>query len=254
MNECERLHQMILETLNDNLQVRHVEGACEVTLPVLDPFNDYVRFFVEKTPRGYRLTDYGLTIGFLTDNDVNLESMKQELIFDDILKSNGVANRNEILTVETTEDTAGFQKSLILYIKAITSILDMEHLKQPRNRIDFKSAVRQYIESREIDYESFYQVETRRIGKVSVDFLIRNKIALDAIHSTALSHADDLINRTYTNFEAIRKHTQEFRMAVIYNDESAVPESRRFSLLEEVTDFPPIPWKRKDEGFDKILA
>jgi hypothetical protein len=246
---------MILRALDDNLQVRHIQGACEVTLPLLDPMNDYIQFFVERTSRGFRFSDYGLTIQFLADNDVHLETAKQAMIFDDILKLNGVTNSNDVLVAETTDDPVSFQKSLILYIKAITSILDMEHLRQPYSRVDFKSAVRQYIESREIEYEPYYQVETRLIGNVGVDFLVREKILIDALHSSVLGYADDVINRTFTDFGTIRRERPiEFKMAVVYDDESEIPKSRRFVLLNSVTDFPPIPWTKKDKGFDEILA
>ena len=97
----------------------------------------------------------------LRDLNVEIATEKRGHIFETILKTNGVQFSRGILTTNINKDYDDFQKKLILYIKAITTIIDMEMLEQPHIRHDFKSTVWRHIDEKKYNRSEKNEVDIR---------------------------------------------------------------------------------------------
>lgn len=248
IENCHQIKELVLSSFQENIQISVIENGCEITLPLLDPLNDYIQFYIIPTKDGYQLTDYGEVIEKLRSLNLEITTLKRENIFESILQTNGVSYFKGMLQMNIDKDFSDFQKKLFLYIKAIVTTYDLEHLKEPHIRLDFKDVVWQHLEEKEHKFESNFLIPVPVVGNINFDFLIEETILLNTLHSATIGYSKVIINQIHTDFFTIKKYVPKYNRILIFNDESPVAESSRFGLLDDVLDFHPIAWsKREDE-------
>lgn len=256
MITCEEVGARVRDAFQSRISVRAYEGGCEVSLPLLDPLNDYIRVYVIPTKEGIEISDYGMALEILRELGVEVDTPKREEIFANVLQTNGVKEARGVLTTFVSNEEGDFGRHLILFLRAVTALLDLEVMKEPTARLDFEGVVWQYLRERSIVHEHHVPIQIPSLTKpMYADFQIHEKVLMNTLHAGNVQVANGFINRLYVDFGQIRKfHSQKYKLATLYNDDSPVSESPRFSLLPEVLDFPPIPWSERDEGVNAILA
>lgn len=258
---CEAVDRLVRAAFDSAIRVEMAEGACEVTLPLLDPLNDFVRVYIRPVQGGYVLSDYGLTMEAMDDLGVDLSTPKREAIMDILMRTNGLIYDRGMLTAHAAADPQEFARHFLLYLRGLVGVMDMEMLQTPRTRLDFEGVVGDYLRTREAPYERNARVPlvhgidpTSRFQYVQVDFLVRGAVAVEALHATSINSSNNAVNRIFVDYQQVRAHgPREIKLAVVYNDESAVAQTPRFGVLQEVASLPPIPWSRRDEALAPLL-
>ena len=255
--DCEKISKTVLDSLTHFVQVEPFDLGCRIVLPQLDIMNDFLVAYVTETDKGIELTDFGRTLELLNAESVELDTEKRTTILTSILDQNRVRLRGDELVVELEDaEMPQFREALLLFTNAMQSIHAMLHLKQPRMTLDFRGLVRQYLFEREVPHDYLQRIELPTIGFDSVDFVLQTypKVAIEALHSVQTYHAKNLISRAFVKFRYLGKVPGHPRRGIVFNDESIIPETRDFPILEEVVDIAPIPWSDREERFSEIVG
>jgi hypothetical protein len=253
---CEEILDRVRHALLSSLKVEPYETGCEVTLPLLDRYNDPLRVYVYREGHRVVFTDYGTALDRLKETGIDLSSRRQELVFLGILRSNGVEENKGVLSasVETDENrTDEFGRRFRLFVHAISEVAEMETMADPKVGLDFEEVVSDYLTARDVPYQPRISVPAYGIEQATVNFVLYGEVLMDSIQAAEVASANQVLNRIIVDFENIRRaHPKEYRLAAVYNDQSAVRQSSRFGLLPDVLDIAPIAWSERDERFEEI--
>jgi hypothetical protein len=252
--DCSDIAERVRQALLSALKVEPYENGCEVSLPFLDQFNDPLKVYVYREGPRIVFTDYGTALDRLSEAGVDMGSSRRESIFVGILEANGVEDRNGVLRAHVPVDRIDdFGHRFRLFVHALSEVSGMEILGEPRIGLDFEEVVADYLKVREVPYHPHVQISAHLIDKVTVNFVLYDQVIMDSIHAAEVASANQALNRIIVDYGSIRRaHPQEYRLAVVYNDESAVDQSHRFKLLPDILDIDPIPWSERDERFEAI--
>ena len=251
---CRDISEIVHSVLRNNTNVREIDIGCEITLPVLDPFNDPIQIYLKRTKEGYEITDFGEVIEKLSDLNFIINTPKRTSIFESIITLNGVKYTKGMLTSEINIDLSDFESKFIHYMKALSSIYNMEYLKETHIRLDFAEVVRQHLVEKKYFFIPNKSISLKEIDtKLKVDFLIDDDIILNTLHASEYAYSRVVINDIFTNFSSFKKYVPKYHRLIIYNDESPVSEHPRFNLLNDVLDIEPIPWSKRDTTLEEVI-
>jgi hypothetical protein len=254
--DCSDIEERVRRALLSALRVQPYEDGCEVTLPILDAYNDPLRVYVYREGHRIIFTDYGTAIDRLRETGLDLGTRHNEPVFLSILHSNGVEDRQGVLTASVevnSTNTDDFDRRFRLFVHAISEISEMETLADPKVSLDFEDVVSDYLTARGVPFDPRIPITAHGIEHATVNFILYGEVLMDTIQAADVYSANQILNRIIVDFENIRRaHPKQYRRAAVYNDESAVAQSPRFGLLPEVLEMEPIPWSERDEKFEEI--
>lgn len=257
-NDCAELEERVRHALMSALKVEPYENGCEVTLPFLDRYNDPLKVYAYREGHRIVFTDYGTTLDRLMEAGVDLSARRPELVLLGILRTNGVEDKRGVLSMAVeigSSRTDEFERRFRLFVHAVSEVAEMEVMAEPKVGLDFEEVVSSYLTARDVPYTPRIPIPAYGIGQATVNFILYGEVLMDSIQAAEVASANQALNRIIVEFENIRRaHPTQYRLAAVYNDESAVSESSRFKLLPGILDMAPIPWSERDERFEEIAA
>jgi hypothetical protein len=133
--DCADIENRVQHALISALKVEPYETGCEVTLPLLDRYNDPLRVYAYRDGHRIVFTDYGTVIDRLRGSGIDLGGRRQELVFLGILRSNGVEENKGVLSVSVELDpnrAEEFDRRFRLFVHAVSEVSEMETMADPK--------------------------------------------------------------------------------------------------------------------------
>ncbi len=244
-------------TYLEHIKVEPFELGCKVILPQLDIDNDFLILYVIRAGNGLEITDMGRAHDLLRARGVEVNTPKRLAVAQNLAEINGARWRGDEVVIQIpAEETGDMGEKVLLEANAVSSIMAMIQMREPYGVLDFRGEVRQFLKTKDVEHRFRYFMEVPTIGRMSVDFFLPRRktgVVLDALHATTPKTAGDAVDRTFMRFYHIGMMPTPPARAVIYNDDSRIPEINRFAALLEVTDVSPVPWTEREEGLRQIL-
>ncbi|MBN1460267.1 MAG: DUF1829 domain-containing protein [Armatimonadetes bacterium] len=242
-----------LAWLRDKTALREVGDHVEVTTPYLDRHNDYLQLYISRSNGGYSLTDDGYILADLKQSGCGLDTKKRQDLLKMTLNGFGVRLEDEALTVHATPDNFNLRKHSL--VQAMLAVNDLFCLAQPTVISLFHEDVTAWLDLNEVRYtrNPFFK------GKSGYDHVFDYVIPKSRRAPERIVRA---ISRP--NKEA----AQAYAFAWIDTRETRLEGSKAFAILNDADHEPsaavvdalrtyevtPVPWSRRDEARDELVA
>lgn len=227
------------------------DAVSKLSLPFLDTLNDYTEIYIIKENNEYVITDNGETLSNLEFNGVEINSTSRKKIFNNIVNSYNVINKDGSLYIKANENNLYLKKHLLL--QCIVKINDMYML----NRINIQNI---FID----DVKSFF--ENNKIGFIP-GHRISGKSGLDAYYDMAIPKTEknpmtlvkvinkldkDKVKSTIFDWNDTKDITlDELKIIVVFNDETDRSQNDKVEAFEKY-GIKAIPWTKKDELLKEV--
>ncbi len=252
--DCEKVVNQYLHWLKDNVSVRNVQGACEITTPFLDRHNDYIQIFVEKNGPDYILTDDGYTLGDLKSSGLTITPEKRKKTLQTIVNGFGVQiDDGDRLIVKTTAETIAQKKHNL--IQTILSVNDMFVMAEERALPLFKEDVAAFLDAKEIRYTPSFRLSGKSGFDHTFDFSIpktrkRPERILRAINQLTKDATTSCI---FSFRDVLEVRDDQFEPFVFANDQQSNVSNENIGALKNY-GIRCVPWGERDNIIDDLAA
>ncbi|RKD21000.1 hypothetical protein BEP19_15060 [Ammoniphilus oxalaticus] len=147
-----KLKSSYLDWLNERISLRSINGAIEITSPMLDRHNDFLQIYVVPDGDAFRLTDDGYIINDLLMSGCEVDSTpRRKEIFQLLLNGYGVqrSDRDELFI---KADIGDFPQKKHLLLQAMLSVNDMFMVARPHVQSIFLEDVENFLLDNDIRF------------------------------------------------------------------------------------------------------
>ncbi|MGH7139520.1 MAG: DUF1829 domain-containing protein [Pirellulales bacterium] len=251
--ECARLVDSYVEWLRSRVELRDVDGVCEITTPFLDRHNDRIQIYVHKVDGRLRLSDEGTTIADLELSGCGVTSPNRKRMLQTIVNGHGVQEKNGEMFVEAVAENFPHKKHSLL--QAILEVNDMFMTAKHHVAAFFLEDVKGFLE----EITARYSPDVAFLGKTGFthhfDFVIPKSAGhperiIKAINNPNKDAATSLLF-SWTD----TKETRPARSAMyaILNDTERRLNADVLTALEHY-DVQTVPWTKRQEYAAKLAA
>lgn len=245
MTLCETVKESVIGHLSERIVVKEKHGDCVVSTPFLDVDNDSISVFIRKIGNDeFKITDYGSTIGKLVSKGVIIDSKSREALLYEILGASQMEIRGDILEKLCTRHDLG--DALLLFVGGVKEMGDLALTLRYKQVYDFRKTVKDYLREQSISFSDRPRVKGKYL-RHRVDFGFRDdRIVAQTLQALSRSTAKNVINETLVEFIDLKEEDPSRTTIAIYNDQSAIPETDSFTILEGRVDHT-LPWARRGQ-------
>lgn len=245
-----------LTWIKDNTVTKSIEKGklCAISTPFLDRHNDHVQIYIEKTDKGFILTDDGYTLADLSMSGMEMSSPKREKIFSTILKGFGVqSNQNNALFIEANAGNLAQKKHYLL--QAILAVNDMFTLSQENVYSLFKEDVELYFKTNNIIHTRDVKIAGKSGLDNNIDFLVpATRSKPERLIQTVNNPKKDAIRLAAFIFNDVAEIREEkISCYVLYND---IEKKVSSDVLSALTNYSikSIPWTEKARCLEEFTV
>lgn len=218
--KCKKIIEMYLTSLKEKFTIESVDSGCVIYTPYLDPSNDPISVFVERSGDHYRISDMTQAYEylFLHGLEVKPESSQKKHL-NVILNRLGISFFENELFVEVTKEELA--DGITRLIDALKTTQDLIFTAKPRKYSDFGEEVAGWLRDSDIVFERKKDYIGASETLVTVDFVIPTHdepAFLYALHSESPGYAKDVARRVIVNWVELEKAGHEFYSMCILDD------------------------------------
>lgn len=251
----DELKNHYLNWVKEKTKFRQLEGAVEITSPLLDRNNDYLRIFATVQGDNIKLTDDGYIIDELemSGNDVDSSPRKKELL-NGILNGLGVrrGENNELFVITNQKD---FPMRKHMLLQAMINVNDMFFTSRSNVKALFWEDIHDFLFDNDIPFNENISFIGKSGFNQKFDFLIpRTKKSGEKIVQT-------MNNPNKTNLSALLFQWEDVRL-------NRKPDSRLFAFLNDSDtkgiknivqaclqyEITPLLWSERSEALKQLSA
>lgn len=251
--ECARLVDSYVEWLRSRVELRDINGVCEITAPFLDRHNDRIQIYVHKVDGRFRLSDEGTTIADLELSGCGLSTPNRKRMLQTIIDGHGVQEKDGEIFVDASPDEFPQRKHSLL--QAILGVNDMFMTARHHVTGFFLEDVRHFLEEIAARYSPDVAFQGKTGFTHHFDFLIpksprQPERILKAINSPTKDSATSLLF-SWTDAKGTRP--PKSAIYAILNDAERPPSADVLIALEHY-DVHAVPWSRRQEYVEALAA
>lgn len=169
-NECQDMVDAYVKWLKQKINVKDIDGVCEITTPFLDRHNDHLQIYVKRAGDTLILTDDGYTIRDLELSGFDIGTEKRRRLLHSILNGFGVRLQGDEIIVEAR--TENFPQKKHNIIQAMLAVNDLFVMAPPMVTRLFKEDVEKYLRSHHIRFTPSVKFTGKSGFDQSFDFVI----------------------------------------------------------------------------------
>lgn len=224
MDEVNVLVDQYVNFFREKIDLREVGKHVAITTPFLDRHNDSHVIYVTKiSDDRFIITDDGEVLIDLEQSGCKFNTPSKMQVLDTILKSNGVKLLDGELVVETSRRDFAARKSNI--IAAMMELDNMHVLAATRTRSFFFDDVREWLNSRKINYAVDMKLQGSSGYLFNIDFLIGRGSDPEMALQTLTSPDVDSLARVFLMKNDLSYRKTDVR--VMINDEDLSEKMER---------------------------
>jgi hypothetical protein len=168
--DCDKLIDVYVGWLRQELSVESVGEACELTTPFLDRHNDHLQVYAVRRNGTIVLSDDGYILSDLKTSGLELDTPKRKMVLENVLNGLGVRVDGGQLLVEASPVNLG--QRLHSLVQAMLAVNDMFVMGQPRVASFFFEDVRNFLDSNNVRYAERVKLAGKSGYDHAIDFLI----------------------------------------------------------------------------------
>ncbi len=212
-------------------QAKHGD-LVEVSTPILDPFNDGIRVYVEASPTGYVLHDNHLTLETLGDCGIQINSNSRRAKIDGILNSAGLFLVDG--RVQTKATQANLMQRMHFLLMGIHRTFDLLLTLRQEPSTDFLEQVCSLLDQNDVGYSKQHMIHGATVEH-QIDLTIplgRGRDRLIKLIGTPSKNAASVVAFMWVDLERAQLDAER---VVLLNDEAQNDEgnARRISTETE---------------------
>lgn len=235
MNDCVDLIRPALDELAAGFEIERDDTGCRVVTPFQHPDGDRVRLWVETGLSDYlTVRDYGETYAMLRLYGVEPDTEKRSNRIDDIVHRFGLQpSPGEIKSRATPDKLAA---TILETIQAVQAVSYLIYTHQTGKATRFNTEVEGYLQSKEYDFTTNFEVAGRT--KRTFDVAINHRhpgVLLDTIHSNNPNYLKQRSDVVLLNWYEIQD--RDYRHGVIIDDVDGIYKESTLEGLEESLDY-----------------
>jgi hypothetical protein len=254
ISEIQRLLDDYVAWLKDKTTLRQVpDNWVEITTPYLDRHNDYLQIYVRRHNGGFLLTDDGYVVEDLKQSGCKLDSSKRQDLLRMTLAGFGVQNSEGRLEVSSSAENFALRKHNL--VQAMLAVNDLFFLAVPMVASLFYEDVVAWMDAAEIRYTP----NVKFTGKSGYDHLF------DFVIPKSRKRPERII-------QTITRPSRDTAEAVAFKwidtKDVRAPDSKAYAFLNDQEqkvsqsvidaldsyDVTPVPWSRKEEVREELVA
>lgn len=249
--ECQRFVDEYIRWLKEEIEVRELDGSCQISTPFLDRHNDAIEIYVERSNGSFRLTDDGYTIHDLRASGMEFATEKRKAHLRAVLNGFGVRLEGDEICILSSGDDFPQKKHNL--VQAILAINDMFVMAEEHVLSLFKEDVAFFLSSQEIPAFSDFKLSGKSGFDHKFDFGLPKTMehpqrVLQAINYLSKDNATSLAFAV-ADVRAIR--ADPLAALAIVNDMSRVPNEDHLSALRTY-EIQPILWSRRQDAIPML--
>lgn len=249
----EHLKDSYFQWLRQKTVLRNLDGAVEITTPMVDRYNDYLQIYVVPKNGKFKLTDDGYIINELVLSGCDVfSSEKRKNILETILNGHGVKRKDSELFVETTEKTFPQKKHSLL--QAMLSINDMFMVTQENVTSMFLEDVEDFLTINNIRFTENVAFVGKSGFNHHFDFVIPHfkkqpERIIKAINNPTRNNSESLLFAWDDTIDTRKSNTILY---AFLNDSNQSVNNNVLAALEEY-NVTPVRWSQRSE-YIKVLS
>lgn len=252
----DNLKDSYISWLRDRIQLKDVNGAIEITTPLMDRHNDYIQIYVTASSEDkFRITDAGYIIGDLALEGIDVfGSPKRKEIFQTILNRYGVScsSSNELYTNASIKT---FPQRKHMLLQALVNINDMFMVSKANVSSIFIDEVANFLD----EYDVRNSPDIAFVGRTGYthqfDFLIpKSKIQPERVIKSVNQinkQSASLMIFSWTDTREIRGSNAE--LYVFVNDSSKKVSDNSLEAFREY-GIHGVRWSRRLDVLPQLIA
>lgn len=170
-DESQRIVDHYIDWVRSGIETETVgDAAVEIITPFLDPHNDHIAVYAQRTGNRILLTDDGATISDLALAGVDLTLERRRAALDRILRVHGIHRVEDRLEVEARDSDVG--KHMHSLLQTMLAVGDLRAMARSSIASLFDEDVRAFLDMREVRFSPSVSLLGRSGFIHAVDFLI----------------------------------------------------------------------------------
>ncbi|CAN5130900.1 DUF1829 domain-containing protein [soil metagenome] len=248
-----RLVENFVEWLRGEIAFVDLSGGwTELTVPFLDPHNDYIQIYVRSSAAGLTFTDEGFVMADFEFSGINLTPARTEYI-DDSLRRFGVdRDSNNALIMETPVEDAPV--AFNSFVQAILAVGALHATISPAAINLFAELVEQWFGLLDVPYSRNHRIAGKTTFSHHFDFFIpkRNGTAEQWVRTMNRPNRDSIKDLLFaaTDIGGVRP---EFQAVAVLNDADAPVGQEELDALHAY-NVQTIRWAHRDDEVRLIRA
>jgi len=252
-NKCQDLVDAYIEWIKQKINVKDIDGVCEITTPFLDRHNDHLQIYVKKSGNTLIITDDGYVIRDLELSGFNIGTEKRRRLLHSTLNGFGVRLQDDEIVVEAR--TENFPQKKHNIIQAMLAVNDLFVMAEPMVAHFFRDDVEKYLSSHQIRFTPLVKFTGKSGFDQSFDFVIpasqeRPERIIRTINQPTRQNISILI--------FVWADTKDVRPVKstaygILNDSEKEVKPEILSALQQY-GMKPLLWSRRDEYVEELAA
>lgn len=253
--KIDELKKNYFNWLKEKTKFRELKGAIEITTPLLDRNNDYLRIYAIPSGDDLRLTDDGYIIDELemSGNDVDSSPRKKELL-QGILNGLGVqrSENNELFVITNQKD---FPMRKHMLLQSMININDMFFTSRSNLKALFWEDIHDFLFDNEIPFSENISFIGKSGYTQKFDFLVpRTKNTHEKIIQTMNNPSKNNLGNLLFQWEDVKlSRKSDARLYAFLNDTETKGIKNIVQACHEY-DITPLLWSKKKEALKALTA
>jgi hypothetical protein len=254
IDEIQRLLDDYVAWLKDKTTLRQVsDNWVEITTPYLDCHNDYLQIYVRKNNGGFLLSDDGYVVEDLKQSGCKLDSPKRQDLLRMTLSGFGVQNSEGRLEVAASVENFALRKHNL--VQAMLAVNDLFFLAEPMVASLFYEDVVAWMDAEGIRYTPNVKFTGKSGYDHLFDFVIpksrkRPERIIQTINRPSRETAMDRVVQWFDTKDARASDSKAY---AFLNDQEQKVSQTVIDALDSY-DVTPVPWSRKEEVREELVA